>query len=280
LKNKKILNTCRSLLKYKTSDFKMAEKEKNKIVARYLPTIVHGNVKKFLKHRNLKLVAGSIAKHRARKVESKTKDHEFLDDSTFTKAIQIDGYVVIEAKDSEEKDRRFRKQVEEVNRKRPTRTYIVIIDMESTYAAASPKFLELMKRLPGFDYDKREYNIDIIIISQNVLSSHIQKKIAQYSNDGTKTAGFCHITSHPYRVFSTYLLDPNHKMVPPHRIISKEEEVSLLKSTYSEKKFMAKIPKSDPPVVWIGGEVGDVIEIKNPSESTGVSLEYRVVIPR
>lgn len=258
----------------------MADKDKTKIVVQYLPTIVHGNVKKFLEHRQLELVAGSISKRKAQKVESKTKKSEFLDDSSFTKVIQIDGYVVIEAKDSDKKDRHFRKQIDEVNRKRPTFTYIVIIDMESKYASASPEFVNLMKRIPEFDHEKRENNMEIIIISQSVLSSHIQKKINLYTNDGTKTAGFCHISSYPYHIFTTYLLDPDHSMVPPHRIISKEEEDELLKSTYSEKKCMPKISINDPPVVWIGGEVGDIIEIKLPSESTGIELNYRVVIPR
>lgn len=258
----------------------MSDKDTTKINAQYLPTIVHGNVKKFLEHRKLELVSGSISQRRAQKVESKTKKGDFIDDSSFTKVIQIDGYVVIEAKDAENKDRRYRKQIDEVNRNRPTTTYIVIIDIDSKYASASPEFLNLLKRLPGFDHEKREFNIDIIIISQSVLSSHIQKKIDHYTNDGTKSAGFCHIFSYPYHMFTTYLLDPMHSMVPPHRIISKAEEEDLLKSTFSEKKLLAHISKNDPPVVWIGGEVGDIIEIQMPSESTGISLEYRVVIPR
>ena len=258
----------------------MTDKEKTKIHTQYLPTIVHGNVKRFLKHRNLELVAGSISKRRAQKVESKSKKDEFLDDSTFTKVIQIDGYVVIEAKDEPDKDRRYRRQVEEVNRNKSTKTYIVIIDMNSKYAAQSPEFVTLLKRLPSFDHEKRESNMDIIIISQNILSSHIQKKIALYSNDGTKTAGFCHIRSYPYHIFSTYLLDPDHTMVPPHRIITNEEEDNLLRTTYSEKKFLPRISRNDPPVVWIGGEVGDIIEITVPSESTGVDLNFRVVVPR
>jgi DNA-directed RNA polymerase subunit H (RpoH/RPB5) len=258
----------------------MSDKEKTKIIARYLPTVVHGNVKKFLEHRQLELVAGSISKRRAQKVESKTKKDEFLDDSSFTKVIQIDGYVVIEAKDAATRDRRYRKSIDEVNRKIPTRTFIIIIDMESKYAANSPEFVTLMKRLPGFDHEKREYNVDIIIISQNVLSSHIQKKIVLYSNDGTKTAGFTHISSYPYHIFTTYLLDPEHTMVPQHRIISKAEEEELLRTTYSEKKFMPKISRHDPPIVWIGGEIGDIVELQMPSESTGIQLKYRVVIPR
>jgi DNA-directed RNA polymerase subunit H (RpoH/RPB5) len=247
-----------------------------KIVAKYLPAQVHDNIEEFLKHRKLKLISGSVSKRKAQKVVS----HEgVLNTDTFTKAIQMDGYVIIEAEDLPNKDRRYRKQISEINQKRKTKTYIVIIDMNSKYASQSPEFVNLMKRIPGFDHDKRDFNLDVILISQYALSSHIQKKIELYKNYGTETAGFTNIEDYQYYVFMSNIMDPNHAFIPPHRLLSREEEHELLTKTHSEKKDLSRIHQSDPPVVWIGGEVGDIVEIMQPLESTGVSPEYRVVIP-
>ena len=250
-----------------------------KVVAEYLPTKVHKNMPEFLKHRKLTIVSGSVAKRKAQKVIKTDQGRKFLPQDTFEKAVQMDGYVIIEAEDLPEKDRRFRKQVSEINRKRKTRTFIVIIDMGSRYSNQSPEFVTLMKRLPGFDHDKRDYNIDIIVISQNSLSSHIMKKINLYTNYGTDLAGFTHIEAHQYYVFYINIMDPNNAFIPQHRIISREEEDVILNSIYSDKKEMPRIHQSDPPVVWIGGEVGDIIEIIQLSEAAGLQIAYRVVVP-
>jgi DNA-directed RNA polymerase subunit H (RpoH/RPB5) len=248
----------------------------DRVVAKYLPAQVHENIGEFLKHRKLKLVSGSVSKRKAQKVI----DHNnILSTDMFTKAIQMDGYVIIEAEDLPTKDRRYRKQISEINRKRPTKTYIVIMDMNSKFASQSPEFVTLMKRIPGFDYEKRDHNADILLISQNMLSSHIQKKIALYKNYGTETAGFTNIEDYQYHVFRSNIMDTNHAFVPPHRLLTREEEDELLTSTYSEKKDLPRIHQSDPPIIWIGGEVDNVVEIEQFSESAGVTYEYRIVIP-
>jgi len=248
-----------------------------KVVAEYLPAKVHKNMGEFLKHRELKLVSGSVATRKAQKVITDTK--QFLSLDTFTQAVQMVGYVVLEAADLPTKNLSYRKQVAEVNRNLPTKTFIVIIDMNSKYAAQSPEFVTMLKRVPGFDHDKRDYNMDIIIISKDKLSSHIHKKINIYKNYGTETAGFTHVETHQYFVFYTNVMDPNNALIPHHSIVPREEEAATLGPLYAEKKDLPCIPQCDPPVVWIGGEVGDIIQIVQASESAGEDISYRIVIP-
>jgi len=150
--------------------------------------------------------------------------------------------------------------------------------MDSKYASQSPEFVTLMKRIPGFDYEKRDHNIDILLISQNKLSSHIQKKISIYRSY-SEEAGFTNIEDYQYHVFRSNIMDPNHAYVPHHRLLTRDEENDLLTGTYSEKKDLPRIHQSDPPVIWIGGEIGDIVEITQFSESTGTSYTYRIVIP-
>ena len=245
-----------------------------KIVAKYLPTQVHENIGEFLKYRKLKMVSGSVSRRKAKVVSNEG----LLSADQFTKAIQMDGYVVIEADDLPDKDRRFRKQISEANQKLPTKTFIVIMDMDSKFATQSPEFVNLMKRIPGFDSD-RKYNLDIILISQYMLSSHIQKKIEIYKSFGTDTAGFTNIEDYQYHIFRSNIMDPNHAFIPPHRLLSRAEEHEILTALNAEKKDLSRIHQGDPPVVWIGGEVGDIVEISQFSEATGMAYEYRVVIP-
>ncbi len=247
----------------------------DRIVAKYLPTQVHENIGEFLKYRKLKMVSGSVSRRKAKVAPT----HEgMLSADLFTKAIQMDGYVIIEADDLPDKDRRYRKQVSETNQKYPTKTFIVIMDMDSKFATQSPEFVNLMKRIPGFDSD-RKYNLDIILISQYALSSHIQKKIEIYKSFGTDTTGFTNIEDYQYHIFRSNIMDPNHAFIPPHRLLSRAEEHEILTTLHSEKKDLSRIHQSDPPVVWIGGEVGDIVEISQFSEATGSAFEYRVVIP-
>lgn len=248
----------------------------SKIVSKYLPALVNENMAEFLKHRRLELVSGSVSKRKAQKVVT---HNDLLDSETFTKAIQVDEYVILEAKDLATKDRRYRKQIAEINQKKITKTYIVILDVNSKYGLQSPEFITLMKRIPQFDQEKRDHNIDIIIISQYALSSHIQKKIDMYRSFGTPECGFTNFEDYQYHVFLSNIMDPNHSFVPPHRLLSREEETELLKNIHAEKKDLPRIHQSDPPIVWIGGEIGDIVEIKQYSESTGEVLQYRVVIP-
>lgn len=251
--------------------------EKDRIVAKYLPAQVHENISEFLTHRKLNMVSGSVSGRKAQKVVGEKSG--VLNTDSFTKAIQMDGYVIIEADDQPDKDRRFRKQVSEVNQKRKTKTFIVILDMNSKFASQSPEFVTLMKRIPGFDHEKRDFNLDVIIISQYELSSHIQKKIELYKNFGTDSAGFTNIEDYQYHVFRSNIMDPKHSFVPPHRLLTKDEENAMLTGIHSEKKDLPRIHQNDPPIVWIGGEVGDVVEIQQYSESAAISYEYRVIIP-
>ena len=251
---------------------------KDDVVRRYIPTVIHGNVQKFLEHRQLELVNGSVSKRRSVKI--KTDGKGFLSDELFTKVIQIDGYVIIEAKDKPDKKRRFHKSISAKNRDKPTKTFIVILDVATPYASASGQFATLLKRIPGVDQTKRNYNLDIIIISKKNLSksSHMSRKVATFVTNGSTDNGFLNIHTHPYNIFTTYLLDPDHKSIPKHYILTLEEEQALVNSINADKKDLPRIKKGDPPLVWLGAQIGDVILIELEDEAAGINPKYHIVI--
>jgi len=69
-----------------------------------------------------------------------------------------------------------------------------------------------------------------------------------------------------------------HELVPEH-VIMKKEEVQLVLQKYGiSKEQLPMILATDPVVIAIEAEKGDVLKITRDSETAGKALYYRVVI--
>jgi len=67
-----------------------------------------------------------------------------------------------------------------------------------------------------------------------------------------------------------------HELVPQHRILSTEEKEKLLeKFDITNYTQLPLILKTDPIAKFYGMKRGDVCEIKRPSETSGVYINYR-----
>lgn len=74
---------------------------------------------------------------------------------------------------------------------------------------------------------------------------------------------------------------PNGPLCYPHRIMSKDEVNRLLNcELFCYLSNLPKIFVEDAQCIWIGAEVGDVIEIRFASDASGEVIQHRVVIPR
>ena len=69
-----------------------------------------------------------------------------------------------------------------------------------------------------------------------------------------------------------------HELVPEHRILSPEEAEEVLKRYKVEPHQLPWIRATDPAVIAIGAEPGDIIEIKRKSETAGEAIFYRYVV--
>jgi DNA-directed RNA polymerase subunit H len=241
---------------------------------RYLPYLIYQQLEKFLTSRGLQLVAGS---QYAESKKTASQNTSYLSQEDFTKNIQYYGYVQIEAKDAPTRDRRFRKTVAKSARSKPVRTFILLLDIASVYAKTTTQFAKLLERIPGFTDTKRAFNLDIIVISKDELSVHFEKKIASLVSDGDELSGFIQITPFKYSMFSSNKLE--YLLVPTHRIVSKEEEKAILERLMVDKRDLPKIRKGDAIAVWLGAEIGDLIDIDRPSEAAGIEKKYCVVRP-
>lgn len=143
-------------------------------------------------------------------------------------------------------------------------TYILLLHYDSEYSSKTPVFKSLINSI-------KYNNINIIIISKDPLSTHVNKQVVELSNDTKK------IFNYTYDRFKIILY--NHVLCSPHTLLSKDEEEYLLKNILKKKKsHLPKIKLSDPQVIWIGGNIGDIVRIDRDSEITGKSIYYRVVI--
>ncbi|RLI11704.1 DNA-directed RNA polymerase subunit H [Candidatus Bathyarchaeota archaeon] len=69
-----------------------------------------------------------------------------------------------------------------------------------------------------------------------------------------------------------------HEYVPEHRILSPEEAKEVLERYKVKPYQLPWIRASDPAVIAIGAEPGDIIEIKRRSETAGEAVFYRYVV--
>jgi DNA-directed RNA polymerase subunit H (RpoH/RPB5) len=112
---------------------------------------------------------------------------------------------------------------------------------------------------------------DVIIVSSEVFKTYSIRTIAKFKTLRVKT----------YLHENFDLIIPNGPLCYPHRILSFEEVNNLLNKEISCKLInLPKILQEDVQCIWIGAEVGDVIEITQLSDITGESIQYRVVIPK
>jgi DNA-directed RNA polymerase I, II, and III subunit RPABC1 len=118
---------------------------------------------------------------------------------------------------------------------------------------------------------KSEQIHHLICVHAYVLSTRIRQLIADI-NDSSDL----HI-----EVFSdseVFVDITKHELVSPHRIMSEIETMKLLKHYKTEKRYLPRIKRNDPMARYMGANAGEVIEIKRPSESCGISLYYRVTV--
>jgi len=227
----------------------------------FIPYMIYKNLQKLLSYRQLVL----------------EKDVKILTELEFIKNIQYSEYVMLACHDSKEKDRRYPADTLATNKTKPVNTVFIILNEDSEYIKTSQKFTDLLNMVPGYKSDKRENNLEILIISRKTAGAHIGKKIKDLTTDGDDKNGFIKIYSYPYKYFTSVV--PEHIMVPAHRILSKEEEKKVLEAIFAKKIDLPKITKHGSIGVWLGLEVGDIVEVKLPSESTGFEIKYLTTRP-
>jgi DNA-directed RNA polymerase subunit H (RpoH/RPB5) len=222
---------------------------------------VYDNIQEVIKYRNLELVSGDVTK-----VLSGTGDDAFVN------SVQYSGYIMLEAKDGEAKDRRHPKSMHSGTRSFGTKTIFLLLDQNSTHMNSASNFASLLNRVPGIKESRRDYNLDIIVIPYQNPGSNILNKMAEYTFIGAENNGYVRLQLYRYAWFTSNKME--HVSVTPARIISRTEEQKLCNDIHANKTSMKNIRVSDPVAFWLGAEIGDVILQESPSEATIIEPIY------
>lgn len=238
----------------------------------YLPHIVYKNLLQFINYRNLELVSGDLTNISASKIGA-----ELLAQEQFTQVLQYNKYIILEAKDSSKKDRRYPRDSHSATHSLPTKTIIILLDQEGTYAGTAQEFTKLLNRVPHIRELGHKFNMDIILIAYKSLGTNILNKFTDYTRVGNETTGYIRII--PYEYIRFVFIPINHKLQPTCRILPRNEEKVVIEKSFTAKKNFPKERFDDAIAIWLGAEVGDMIEELLPSESSGIEINYRVVRP-
>jgi DNA-directed RNA polymerase subunit H (RpoH/RPB5) len=79
--------------------------------------------------------------------------------------------------------------------------------------------------------------------------------------------------AYPYYLFSHVI--PENQSVQPHRLMAPAEVKQLMAVNHLSYGDLPVIFANDPPVIWLGGREGQVVEITRGSETALVALYYR-----
>lgn len=165
----------------------------------------------------------------------------------FSKIMQKNEYILINGKKKNEK----------------TLIYILIINYNSKYSSQTSNMLKILKKI----YNNSK--TDVFIFTDNPLTIYIRKSFKQF----------------PIFNFHNYLF--KHFIIEIHKgplcskgcILSEEKFKEIQKYIKTDRLSLPKIKITDPQVIWLGAEIGQVIEFTPISPISGVRKSYRVVVP-
>jgi DNA-directed RNA polymerase subunit H (RpoH/RPB5) len=112
---------------------------------------------------------------------------------------------------------------------------------------------------------------DVILVSADPFKIYSRRAIDIFKHLRVKT----------YLHENFNLIIPNGPLCYPHRIMRHEEVDRLLNEELCcQLVNLPKILVEDVQCIWRGAELGDVIEIKMPSDISGYVIQYRVVVAK
>lgn len=137
--------------------------------------------------------------------------------------------------------------------------YVFIID-NPLYVSRVSMFTKLLNTV-------KETNYSMLLISKE---TKIKNSIKSYEKNNINFR---------YLSFDYFKFDPRkHVLVPKHNLCSPEKVSEILNRYHlTNAKQFSQIKYDDPQVVWVNGEVGDIIEIEETNLNSS-TLKYRIVI--
>jgi len=136
--------------------------------------------------------------------------------------------------------------------------------LTQTYTHKDGHSIIVFYAMPSKDTDKLSIDKIKLFLSR-ILDENHSKAILITPINLTTEEPLKEYKTFTYQIFFDNELKYNvtkHKLVPPHELLTPEEEASFLKEAKALKKNMPIIRKSDPPIKYYGWEAGRIVRIK------------------
>lgn len=165
----------------------------------------------------------------------------------------------------------FRKEIQQyeyakleyLNENNGRNIHIYLFSKKSKYAEQSQHLKRLLARIKDPS--------DVILVSALPLKIYSIKAINIFK----------HLNVKRYLHENFSLIIPNASLCYRHRIMSNTEVLDLLNNVlYCHLINLPKIFVEDPQCIWIGAEVGDIVEISMESNINGEHLQYKTVVAK
>lgn len=145
----------------------------------------------------------------------------------------------------------------------------VLVAPGSAAGHKSADFKKLIKGLPK----TANAGIEYIIVTENVLTTHVEKQVAALRRENPTID----IGTHEYKYWLTEA--PKSVQGVPHSIATKDEVDHLCRTRYTDPSTFPIIRQGECQAVWIGAKPGMVVRIDRLSETAGEAVAYRLCLP-
>ena len=159
----------------------------------------------------------------------------------------------------------------------------LVLRDEGRYTTKGPELRNLIGRVNAEQLQGAELD-EVIVVAPGedfLAKKGLTSVVAEYQRGGgARGADYAgagvFYSVHLYRNFIIDL--PRSKSVPPHRLLAPEEQKELFERQHIAVSALPLAYSDDPPVVWIGGREGQVVEITRDSPTAGSAVTYRRIV--
>ena len=175
----------------------------------------------------------------------------------------------------------FRLDAEDANRRIVS---ILLLAPSGKYTDHGPQLRGLISSLDSQIFVKTGRLLEVIIIApeETAKKKNMTDVIQAFrdvvaKNSGTeRTEALAEIYNmYPYHVFSLDI--PRAQSVPKHTIANPTDVRAFLIREHLTLADLRRVSASDAPVIWIGAQPGQVVQIVTPSETSGEAYSYNFV---
>ena len=214
-------------------------------------------------------------------------DDPVMDNKTFSEEVFKKGYVCIKAS---------------IDSKWKKNTYIILYHFITSDILKAADVKKIISKLTkdNLDLEGEKKPFDIIIITQNPVSTHVSNYIKEFQSkskelnesmnmdtnsivdclfDHEKIHCNCAKNNIYCYTYTNFIITvPKHILVPEYKVLNGEDRNEVISTLFTRKAKLPKIKRNDPCVVWSHAIAGDIIEFNRNDEVTGKSLYYRIVV--